>query len=138
LLFGVGLALPLALVAWLVHRLQIGVAPLPEVALSYRRALILATQSALYQETVLRLAVLPLTVWGVSVVTRLRQESGWPLLAGVAAATLLGGVFFPGEGALLAALFGLAAGYVFVQAGWEAAVLLHFFWMLVPLLRLVS
>ena len=138
LLFGVGAALPLALLTWLTYHYQIGVAPLPEVALSGRRALILAAHSALYQEIVLRLTILPLTAWLAAGMTRLRQESGWPLVAGVITAAAVGGVFFPGAGVLLATLYGLTAGYVLVRAGWESAVLAHLLWAIVPLLALLA
>jgi hypothetical protein len=138
LLLGLGTALPLALLTWLVYRFGIGVMPLPQLALNSRRALILAAHSVLYQETMLRLAILPLAAWLVAAVTRLRQESGWPLVAGVIVATVAGGVAFPGAGVLLTLLYGLAAGYVLVRAGWESAVLAHLIWATVPLLALLS
>jgi hypothetical protein len=138
LLFGVGAALPLALLTWLAYRLNLGVAPLPELLLTGRRALILAAHSALYQETMLRLTILPLAAWLAAEMTRLRLASGWPLAAGVIVAAVIGGVLFPGAGALLATLYGLAAGYILVRAGWEAAVLAHLLWATVPLLALLT
>lgn len=133
---GLAAALPLALLTRLAYRFQVGVAPLPEVALSGRDALILAAHSALYQEMVLRLAMLPLIAWLVAGVTRWRQESGWPLVVGAIVAAVIGGIFFPGAGVWLNTLYGLAAGYLLVRAGWESAALAHLIWTLAPLLAL--
>jgi len=130
--YGLGLGLPLMVIHRAAWRLGFaGSLPVREVARG--TALLVAAQNALHQETIFRLGLLSAIVWLVGHLPRLRRETIWPPLVGVVLITILWGVVLPGEGALLTALLGLALGYAFVRAGWEAAVLVHVLWWLVLL-----
>lgn len=130
--YGLGLGLPLMVIHWAAGRLGLA-GSLPALEVGRGMVLLVAVQNALHQETIFRLGLLPLVAWLVGHLPRLSHETIWPPLVGVVLVTILWGMILPGEGALLTALLGLAVGYGFVRAGWEASVLVHILWWLVLL-----